>query len=799
MSGIQPLSAFANLKIRYKMLISYSVAFLLTVSLGSFIIYTTAKRSIEARLESELNTTTTAILNMIRTTASVSIKNHLQTIVLKNHEIVQRLYERHLQGELEESDARQMARDILLSQTIGSTGYIYCLSSIGEMVVHPKDELIGTNLSDYEFARTLKKQRTGYLEYNWQNPDETKARPKAIYTTYFEPWDWIIAASSYRREFHNLINLDDFRESIHSLRFGESGYAQIYDTANNQMIQPVTPKRFFDPASSAYTDLIRNITRKKNGKQVFKVDSGDNGFTKKIIVFFNEIPEFQWVVLCLSDYQEVYASLITIRRAMFLLIGISLLLFLPVTFWISASITRPLYHLMQHLTAGTQGDVSGRMQICTHDEMGQLSQFFNTFMARLETSAHDLKLEMQEREKAEEAIRDSEKKYRELVENANSIILRIDPQGRIKFINRYALTYFDYSPERIIGRPVVGTIVPQETTLEDQLVPPFQITPQNVSFTSNLILENQRRSGEQVWVSWTRRAVKDKKGQLLEYLCIGNDMTARIKMEEMMIQTEKMMSIGGLAAGMAHEINNPLGVMVQNTQNIIRRLSKELPKNEMVAKHCHIDLEHMATYLKERRIDRLLEDVRQSGARAADIVTRMLNFSRRDDTRLKPTCLEELIERTLALAAHDFDLKKKYDFRNINIEQVFEANLPEVFCDSAEIQQVLLNLIKNSAQALQQKKETEADLEAQIVIRLMKVAQQIRIEVSDNGPGMDEATRKRIFEPFYTTKAIGDGTGLGLSVSYFIIKSHHKGEMTVDSTPGKGATFTIDLPLNIDL
>jgi signal transduction histidine kinase len=256
-----------------------------------------------------------------------------------------------------------------------------------------------------------------------------------------------------------------------------------------------------------------------------------------------------------------------------------------------------------------------------------------------------------------------------------------------------------------------------------------------------------------------------------------------------------MMSVGGLAAGMAHEINNPLGGILQACQNIERRTKPDLPKNQQVAGELGVDLDAMARYLQERGVYDFILGIRDDGQRAAKIVADMLAFSRRSESHFAPANLPDLVRTALRLAANDYDLKKHYDFRRIAIEEDFEPSLPQVRCDKTKIEQVLLNLVKNAAQAMG---ECEGLDDPRIAVKLKRDGEWVQIEVIDNGPGMDEKTRRRVFEPFFTTKEPGVGTGLGLSVSYFIITKQHKGTMKVEPAPGRGTHFTIRLPLNVE-
>ncbi len=270
-----------------------------------------------------------------------------------------------------------------------------------------------------------------------------------------------------------------------------------------------------------------------------------------------------------------------------------------------------------------------------------------------------------------------------------------------------------------------------------------------------------------------------------------DDVTARVRTEAMMAQTEKMLSIGGLAAGMAHEINNPLGAILQGSQNISRRLQPELERNREVAGELGVSLDDVHRYMAERGILHFLEDIHEAGLRASRIVTDMLAFSRRGDNRGTPVDLREALETALRLAASDYDMRKRYDIQDITIERDYDPDLAPVPCEKTQIEQVLLNLVKNAAQAMAEAGTPRPTL----TVRTRHERDHARIEIGDNGPGMDEATRRRVFEPFFTTKAVGTGTGLGLSVSYFIVNQQHEGTLSVSSTPGKGSTFVLRLPL----
>ena len=275
-----------------------------------------------------------------------------------------------------------------------------------------------------------------------------------------------------------------------------------------------------------------------------------------------------------------------------------------------------------------------------------------------------------------------------------------------------------------------------------------------------------------------------------------DDVTEQVQMEEMMIQSEKMLSVGGLAAGMAHEINNPLAGMMQTAQVMAHRLTADfdIPASRKAAQDAGTSLEAIGHFMEARGIPRMLQAITESGKRVTRIVSNMLSFARKDSVSVSSHDLNEILDKTIELAATDYDLKKTYDFKKIQIAREYDETLPVVLCQASKIQQVVLNILTNGAQAMQ----GAGTLNPSFVLRtyMDKRRKLACMEIEDNGPGMDEKIRKHIFDPFFTTKPVGVGTGLGLSVSYFIITENHHGEMVVETSPGCGAKFIIRLPYN---
>lgn len=280
---------------------------------------------------------------------------------------------------------------------------------------------------------------------------------------------------------------------------------------------------------------------------------------------------------------------------------------------------------------------------------------------------------------------------------------------------------------------------------------------------------------------------------LVEALSLRRKEDEKIKLEEMMVHSEKMISLGGLAAGMAHEINNPLAGILQNSQVIQNRLQKPLPANLAAAQEIGIRFEDLKAYMERRGIYKMIDSTLDAGKRAAAIVSNMLSFSRKSASSFAMEDPCALMNKTLEIAESDYNLKKKFDFKKIEILKEYSRKIPLLYCKASEIQQVFFNILSNGAQAMMNGKMTESPC---FMIRIFQEETMICIQIRDNGPGMHSEIKKRVFEPFFTTKKVGEGTGLGLAISYFIVTENHKGRIKVDSSPGQGTSFLIQIPID---
>jgi PAS domain S-box-containing protein len=447
-----------HLPIRTKLLIGYSLLFVLTIALGSAVMYGLLRSTMEENIERELTNSTAAILNMVRTAASVSIKNHLRAVAEKNLELVQHFHRLTQRRILSDIQAQEQAAALLLTQHIGTTGYIACVSSQGVMLVHPQPTWVGTDITAHAFVGEMTRRKEGYLEYDWKNPGDDQARPKALYMTYFAPWDWIINVSSYRREFTQLVNVDDFRESVSAMRFGRSGYAFVADRRGNLVIHPTLQGSNLLERDVMPAEVFAAMLAQGSGKHEYHWRDPGQGQGRKKLMIFTYLPEYEWIVACSIYLDEYYSPLKTLAKAIGLTMLASLAVLLPLTFWISASITNPLGALIRRLT----GDGCEALPpAATRDEVEVLTRYFDAFMARLDATRRSLTSEIEERRDAEAALRVSEERYRSVMEAAPDPIVVYDMHGRVIYLNRAFGDVFGWSLPECIGRKLDHFVPPE--------------------------------------------------------------------------------------------------------------------------------------------------------------------------------------------------------------------------------------------------------------------------------------------------------------------------------------------------
>lgn len=382
----------------------------------------------------------------------------------------------------------------------------------------------------------------------------------------------------------------------------------------------------------------------------------------------------------------------------------------------------------------------------------------------------------------------SKSRYRMLVENSCDIIFSLNMDGSYNYISPAWEKILGHRLPDVLGHNFREFVF--QENIPDCETAIFKAITANS--TQEVTYRTHHADGGWRWLT-SRVTPHIDENCVLTIIGISQDVTERLRIEELMTQSEKMSMISGMAAGMAHEINNPLGAIMQHAQNIERRVSADIPANHKVAAEVGVSLDLVRAYLQKRGIFDFIGHIRSAGIRSSEIISNMLQFSSRGDRAAEFVDLAALLDRVLELAHTDYDMKKKYNFSRVELLRLYAADLPTVQLTVADMEQVLLNILKNAAQAMA---DTITCSQPQITLRTRRTDDVVLIDIEDNGSGMDETTRLRVFEPFFSTRDVGVGTGMGLSVAYAIITKGHHGSIEVRSHAGKGSCFTIKLPLH---
>jgi len=368
--------------------------------------------------------------------------------------------------------------------------------------------------------------------------------------------------------------------------------------------------------------------------------------------------------------------------------------------------------------------------------------------------------DMTERILADKVLKRSEERFRTVLEDMDNGYFELDSRGYYTFVNDAMCKILGLTRAEIVARHFSTFIDPSdEKFANNSRLMISQVTAQGVT-RSGMFGTIVKGDGSRRIIGISVSPMRDAVGVITGVRGITRDITDRIKMEQQLLIASKLASIGELAAGVAHEINNPLTAIMGFSQLLTEE--EGLPYN----------------------IKADLEKIYNQSQRAARIVQNLLTFARNYTPQKNTIDLNELIVKTLEL--------RVYEHKVANIEVITELqdSLPGISADEHQIQQVLLNVIINAEQSIATARKTGI-----IKISTRQIDDKVRITIKDDGPGIPGEILDRLFDPFFTTKDIGQGTGLGLSVCHGII-TNHGGRIFAESVPGEGASFIVELPVS---
>ncbi|MGZ8391404.1 MAG: hybrid sensor histidine kinase/response regulator [Gemmatimonadales bacterium] len=341
---------------------------------------------------------------------------------------------------------------------------------------------------------------------------------------------------------------------------------------------------------------------------------------------------------------------------------------------------------------------------------------------------------------------DGRRTWQEVVDAISPALCIVDRSGAIRRANRAFADLVNAPPASLIGRPWQAFIPPEWAT-----------DIQRALDQQGAGREVELRTGERTYAV---TAVPISSNDRSAVVLLFDDQTERRRLQDQLIQSEKMSAIGQLIAGIAHDLNNPLASVLGFADFLT-----EVP--------------HIPPNIREP-----LTVIREEAERASSIVRNLLGFARKQEHQRRPTALKPLLDGTFVL------LRNQLMAHRVEARIEVEPDLPMPDIDPNQIQQVFVNLINNAAQAV-----ASTGRPGTVVVRARRWLDGVAIDIIDDGPGMSENLATQVFEPFFTTKAEGEGTGLGLSISQGIVKEHG-GRIMLSSEDGKGSTFTVQLPIS---
>jgi len=361
-----------------------------------------------------------------------------------------------------------------------------------------------------------------------------------------------------------------------------------------------------------------------------------------------------------------------------------------------------------------------------------------------------------ERKQAEAALKESEEKYKTLVEATSDVIWEVDTEGRFSFISPKIRDILGYEVDEVVGKKRTLDLIAKRE--KRKWLKRFKELNAKREPFFGLEITHVHKNGRRVICETSGIPLFDSAGEFKGFVGIDKDITERRQMQEQLVITDRLASVGELAAGIAHELNNPLTGVIGFSQLLMDR---EMPDD----------------------VREDLQAVYSEAQRASQVVKNLLTFARKHTAAKEKVNINDIINKVLELRAYEQNLE------NIKVDARLDSELPKAMADYFQLQQVFLNIVINAEYFMK-----EAHNKGTLTITTEEVGNKVKASFADDGPGIAKDDLGHLFDPFFTTKEVGKGTGLGLSICHGII-TEHGGRIYAESELGKGATFIVELPI----
>jgi PAS domain S-box-containing protein len=554
-----------------------------------------------------------------------------------------------------------------------------------------------------------------------------------------------------------------------------------------------------------------------------------------------EILGTTWALVAQVDPAEAFAAVRqmeetsrrTVRRMLYMSDAIVLAAILVLCFvadYLAKPIVRPLRSTVAILKGMLQGEdaLNQRLVVRGKDEVAELASSFNRFMDKVQMLYGSLESEVRERKRAQEEVERRQQYYKALIEYAPDVIVVLDRNQSPRFVSPSFERTLGYAPGEFVGTDLFGKVHPDDRArvqraAREAIEQPGEPTLIEYRFqhkdgrwvdvaaigTSRLEDENiagtvinlrdvtKTKEAERILREYSATLERDVAERTLQ-LERNRDELARA-LEELqatqnqLVLNEKMASLGALTAGIAHEIKNPLN-FVTNFAELTSELTAELREEigrlgTAIAAERREQLEELLAAIEQNT-----RKIQEHGKRADNIVRAMLLHSRGKKDEKQKVDVNALLDEYVQLSYHG--MRAQDAAFNITLNLEFDPSLPEVEAVPQDLARVFLNILNNGCFAAHQRKLREGDgFRPELTVATSHESDMVTVRIRDNGDGIPDAIRDKIFTPFFTTKPAGKGTGLGLSISFDIVVQEHHGELRVESTPGEYTEFILRLPV----
>lgn len=461
----------------------------------------------------------------------------------------------------------------------------------------------------------------------------------------------------------------------------------------------------------------------------FLLSAGQKPMSKRVGTLFMDIP---------IDETLYVENRIFLQQAVLLSMGVGCV-FLGLVIFLSRTVLAPAHRLVQGLSRISGGRYGEEIRVSSKDELGNLTARFNEMSRQLGTTTVS-------------------KDYVDaILLNMLDILFVLRPDGTIGSSNGAIQRLLGYSEEDIVGSSADRLFPPQQNPFSGERLQKL-LAGENFQ---DVELPLVGRDGSTIPTLFSTSPLKDKTQGVAGIICMARDITERKKLEARMLQSEKLSAVGQLAGGVAHEINNPLGIILGFSQSLVSRIKEGDP------------------------LTMPLKSIEREAVRCKNLVQDLLTFSRA--TRQGK---ENNVDVNAAIRDSMSLIEARAKTANVELVQELDPTVPKIPANKNQLQQIIINLANNAMDAMPKGGKISLGTRSS-----RSKPGYVEIQVRDNGTGIPPEIRSKIFEPFFTTKDVGKGTGLGLSLVYEIIQKHN-GLIDLDSVVGQGTTFTVYLPEN---